>query len=88
MSATRNQAVQDILAERERQIALAHGGNTDEFDQGNSRNDWVAYIAAYVGRASDKVIRNEKEGQTFRANMVKVAALALAAIEAYDNGYC
>ena len=45
-------------------------------------------IAAYVGRAADKVARNEKEGQTFRANMVKVAALALAAIEAHDSGYC
>lgn len=59
-----------------------------EFDKTNSQNDWVAYIAAYSGRASQKVARNEREGQTFRENMVKVAALAQAAIEAYDAGYC
>ncbi len=78
----------EVLAERRRQITLAHGGDTNKFDLHNNQNDWVAYIAAYNGRASQKVARNEKEDQNFRVNMVKVAALATAAIEAYDNGYC
>ena len=78
----------DIVAERKRQISLSHGGDTDEFDKGNSRNDWIAYLNAYSGRAAQKVFRNEKEGQDFRMNMVKVAALAVAAIEAHDKGYC
>lgn len=78
----------DIADERARQIELAHGDDTNEFDKTNSRNDWIAYINAYTGRAAEKVFRNEKEGQEFRANMVKAAALAVAAIEAHDQGYC
>lgn len=59
-----------------------------EFDKTNSRNDWVAYISAYAGRAAAKVKRNERDGTEFRDMMVKVAALAQAAIEAHDAGYC
>ncbi len=79
---------QDIQNERERQIAKAHGGDTNAFDQGLTRNDWVALIAAYNGRASDKVFRNKHDGQDFRENMIKVASLAVAAIEAHDKGWC
>ena len=82
------QIVNEILAERERQKSLAHGGDTDEFDRGNSQNDWVAYVTAYAGRAAQKVARNTREGCAFRANMIKVAALAFAAIDAHDKGYC
>lgn len=78
-----NKAVQDVLDERAAQEA-----RFDNFDKTNTQNDWVAYIASYSGRASAKVIRNQTEGQTFRANMVKTAALALAAVEAHDKGYC
>ena len=80
--------VEAIMEERGRQRSLKIGGDTDEFDKSNTQSDWVAYICAYAGRASGKVRRNEREGQKFRDNMVKVAALALAAIEAYDNGHC
>jgi hypothetical protein len=83
-----SKAIEDVVAERERQKALAHGGDTEAFDKSNSRNDWIAYLNAYSGRAAAKVFRNEKEDQNFRANMVKVAALAVAAIEANDKGYC
>jgi len=74
--------------ERERQITLAHGGDTEEFDKGNSQNDWIAYVNAYTGRAAQKVFRNEKEGQTFLTNMTKAAAICLAALEAHMKGYC
>lgn len=80
--------IDDVVAERQRQIQLAHGGNTDTFDKPNSKNDWVAYIVAYAGRAADKVFRNERENQTFRENMLKVAALAVAAMEAHDKRWC
>lgn len=76
-------AVTNIAEERTRQKVMF-----TEFDKTNTKNDWVAYISAYAGRAAAKVARNEKEGQTFRENMVKVAALAQAAIEAHDAGYC
>lgn len=78
----------EVYQERRRQVELAHGGDTHAFDRGNTQNDWVAYINAYSGRASQKVARNEREGQKFRDNMVKVAALAVAAIESYDDGFC
>ena len=82
------QVLDDIVAERRRQRELAHGGDTDEFDKSNSQNDWIAYINAYTGRAAEKVFRNEREDQKFRDNMIKAAALAVAAVEAYDKGYC
>ncbi len=81
-------AIEDIRAERNRQKELAHGGDTDTFDKSNSRNDWIAYINSYTGRAAEKVSRNEREQQGFRENMVKAGALVIAAIEAHDGGYC
>ena len=81
-------ALSAISKERIRQIGLAYGGDTEEFDKLNSKNDWVAYIAAYIGRAADKVISNHNTERTFRENMVKAGALCIAAIEAFDKGYC
>lgn len=80
--------VEEIVEERFRQDTAGPIEEMEEFDKSNTQNDWVGYICAYAGRAASKVIRNQKENQTFRDNMVKVAALALAAIEAYDKGYC
>jgi hypothetical protein len=77
----------EIMDERMRQKDLAFDGNTEEFDKKNFKNDWVAYINAYNGRASDKVFRNKNQDENFRENMLKVAALAVAAIEAYDKGF-
>lgn len=81
-----SKAIDDIVNERARQINAADI-NMEEFDKSNSRNDWIAYINAYTGRAADKVFRNAREGQQFRDNMVKAGALIIAAIEAYDKEY-
>ena len=59
---SRETIIARINTERDRQISLAHGGDTNEFDKDNSKNDWVAYITAYAGRAADKISRNVKEG--------------------------
>lgn len=86
-----SKAIENILAERQRQKQTqldANGITMDEFDVGNSRNDWIAYINAYTGRAAEKVLRNQREACDFRENMVKAGALAIAAVEAYDKGYC
>ena len=80
--------IEALIKERNRQIKLAYGGNTDEFDKSNSKNDWIAYCNAYLGRAAEKVLRNEKENQDFRTNMIKVGALVIAALEANEKGYC
>jgi len=82
------QAIDLIIKERYRQLVLAHGGDTEEFDRGNSQNNWIAYINAYIGRAAQKVTRNERDGQTFRNNMIKAGALCVAALEANLKGYC
>lgn len=78
---------QAIEAERNRQKAWG----SDEFDKGNTRNDWIAYIVSYAGDAA-KVKKKEKSGteedMRFVRNLVKVAALAIAAIEAHEKGYC
>lgn len=79
--------VEEVKRERERQLQWSDG-----FDRGNSRNDWIAYIASYSGDAADKVIKKEKgtsfeDNMRFRSNMIKVAALAIAAVESLDKGY-
>jgi hypothetical protein len=79
--------LQEISEERNRQKTLALGGDTEDFDKTNGQGDWVSYICAYAGRAPVRVFRNKREGQSFRGCMVKVAALAVAAIQAYDAGH-
>lgn len=81
--------IQDIQKERSYQITRAAAGPEDwtfDFDDVNTMNDWVAYINRYTGAAtvynSDPKIRSD----VFRKNMVKVATLAVAAIEAIDRG--
>ena len=78
-------AVEDILAERERQGSLSI---SDKADEDNSRNDWVGFIVAYAGRAVDKCHRNKRENQQFEDNLIKVGALVLAALEAHKKGHC
>jgi hypothetical protein len=82
-------AIDDVLKELQRQVDLDLGGDTTQsFDETNTQNDWVAYISAYSGRAAAKCFRNAREECDFRENMVKTAALAVAAIRAHDKGYC
>lgn len=48
-----------------------------EFDKKNTRNDWVAYCVHYLTKASKM---GATEGE-FNLGMLKVATLAVAAIE-------
>lgn len=78
-------AIIDLIEEeRERQDKI---GNSS-FDKTNTQADWVSCITAYAGRANESIIRNKNEGQTFKQNMIKVAALALAALESHEKGHC
>jgi hypothetical protein len=74
-------ALEAIQTERERQKAIG----MSKFDETNTVNDYVAYITAYAGRASEKVLRNEKEGVNSRDMLVKAGALCVAAIESLDR---
>jgi hypothetical protein len=75
-----SQAIRDICKERSRQL-----GNTDATDPVNTPNDWIVFAVAYLGRAGQGVYRNQREGCDYRENLVKAAALLVAAIEAHDR---
>jgi hypothetical protein len=62
----------------ERAYQDAKWGST--FDDKNTANDWAAYVAQYVGQAAFA-----KQPEEWRRQMVKVATLAVAAIEAFDR---
>lgn len=66
--------VKEILDERDRQDAL-WGGPTH--DDGHTQNEWLSFIQLYVDKADDPAL--------FRKELVRVAALAVAAIQAYDR---
>lgn len=70
-------AIQDVRAERRHQDQK--WGHT--FDDKNTPNDWVAYITQYAGQAAQ--LKFDPTG--FRSQMIKVAALAVAAVEACDR---
>jgi len=83
-----SEAINAIFKERMRQKTLHFEDlQADEFDMGNTRNDWVSYINAYAGRATI-CHRNYADGHDFREMMIKVGALAAAAIEAEEKGWC
>lgn len=51
-----------------------------EFDDKNTANDWASYIARYASNASFSNSYGE-----WRKQMIKVAAIAVAAVEAFDR---
>jgi hypothetical protein len=77
----RKQIFDQIEAEREYQ----DGKWGTEFDKKNTINDWLTYINIYGSRACE-MGRPKKEQRKF---LVKVASLAVAALERFDenNGF-
>lgn len=54
-------------------------GNTDHY---NNEYNWAAYIGAYTNRALiGHPGENQARKEAFKADMIKVAALAVAAIQ-------
>lgn len=85
---TKPTAIEKILAEvrveRDRQTAV--GSNLS--DPRRRPNEWIAFITAYLGRAACACYRNDREGYgwpRFREMMLKVAALAVEAVEWHDQ---
>lgn len=74
---SREGTLKAIDAEREYQV----GKWGDEFDSKNTINDWVSYLTRYAGMAS-----NADDKEHFQTLMVKVAAIAVAAVEASEKG--
>lgn len=67
--------LEEIKAEREKQKTMWRGDDT------HSETDWSAIITHELGQACFI----EDECKTFREQMIKVAAVAVAAIEAADR---
>ena len=72
--------LKEIAAEREKQVAK--WGN--EFDDANTSQDWAAFIMHYLAVGQTTRL-GAAPGRPFRESMVKVATLAIAAIEAHDR---
>lgn len=71
-----DRVIADIRGERDYQ----NNKWGSEFDEKNTPNDWVAYIAVYLGRA----VTMPWHAFAFRNALIKVAALAVAAVEIFD----
>lgn len=80
MNPKRELIIDEIINERLRQLALPGS----EWDQRNSPADWIALITHYV---SGETRRNgmKPNGDEYRDNLVKSAAIILAALEFYDE---
>ena len=70
----------EIEVERCRQDAMWG----TEFDDKNTANDWAAYINRYVAKVTEPKATPDDQ----RDNMLKVAALAVAAAEAICRNEC
>jgi len=70
----------EIVAEREYQ----DGKWGAAFDDANTVNDWAAYLGIYTGKATAITAPPAER----RRQMLKVAAIAVAAVEAFDRNGC
>ena len=67
----------EICAEREYQ----DGQWGMDFDNKNTLNDWIVYIMSYAGEAA----RMDAAPEQQREHILKVATLAVAAVESFDR---
>ena len=73
----------EIFAQIDAERVYQDGKWGVEFDNANTPNDWAAYINLYMGRAT--AMENRKDLAKQREAWVKVATLAVAAVEAFDR---
>ncbi|KKN26490.1 hypothetical protein LCGC14_0874060 [marine sediment metagenome] len=77
-----NRILAEIEAERIYQDEKWGG---PEHDDQHEPNDWIAFITCWNGKAFNCCEKHPIDSRTFRFNMVKVAALAVAAMESVDR---
>lgn len=76
-----NISLQKVFDEIQAERNYQNRGWGDEFDNKNSLDNWVSYIITYCGRASNFQASPSQQ----RRDMMKVAALAVAACESFDR---
>lgn len=77
IQANREKIYLEITEERNKQDAK--WGGPDHDDQ-HGYLDWLMYIIQHVGKASLAISR-----ATYRYQLIRIAALAVAAVEAFDR---
>lgn len=77
------EARQGIFEQIEAERAYQDGKWGVAFDDANTLNDWTTYIVGYAYRGAAMENKDNKQAQ--RAALVKVAAIAVAALEAFDR---
>lgn len=75
-----SEILSEVIAERQAQDA-EHGG--PDYDDCHSPNDWCAILIRHLGLSCSD--RAETDFRRYRRQMVRVAALAVAAVEAHDR---
>ena len=78
MENAQGKILKEIVDERDRQDEMWGG---EEHDDGHRINDWIAFITEYLGKSREAPYNIGN----FRDNMIKVAALAVAAAESVDR---
>lgn len=70
-----------ILREVSEERKYQHSKWENDFDDKNTLNDWVANVTHYLAQSSSMVSQPTQQ----RKHMLKVATLAIAALEAFDR---
>lgn len=73
-----------IFEEIEKERAYQDGKWDTAFDDKNTVNDWAAYINLY---ASERATKMGTENAKQRKGILKVATLAIAALETFDRNH-
>ena len=76
MSSHRQEFINRILAEREKQYDLPGS----EWDMKNTPNDWIAIASYYCGQAASRKHMSQTVDE-FEDDLIKAAAVILAALE-------
>ena len=76
-----DQILDEIRRERDRQDET-YGG--PDHDDSHYPGDWCLILTKYLGRAAAETIDVEPDA-AFRENMIKIAAVAIAATQSFDR---
>ncbi|MGI9434275.1 MAG: hypothetical protein ACR2Q4_05515 [Geminicoccaceae bacterium] len=76
-----DQILSEIRKERDRQDEKYDG---PDHDDSHYPGDWCLILAKYLGRAAAETIDAEPD-TGFRDNMIKIAAVAIAATQSFDR---
>lgn len=83
MSSQREVIMHDVLHER---VAQDKQWGGQDHDDEHLEDDWCHYIAKQNARALTVAMSSKQESlDEYRSRMVKIAALAIAALESFDR---